>query len=94
MQYSTLPFTLVGSDEPYLIDVAALYTQAQTLIDQRKARGRRYPLALIVTVALLAKLAGQQLAHCASRSHFEFGQTALSSRVNCFLWASCNDACG
>lgn len=58
MQYSTLPFTLVGSDEPYLIDVGALYAQAQTLIDQRKARGLRYPLALIVTVAILAKLAG------------------------------------
>jgi len=58
MQYSTLPFTLVGSDHPYLIDVAALYAQAQTLIDRRKARGRRYPLALIVTVAILAKLAG------------------------------------
>jgi predicted transposase YbfD/YdcC len=58
MNYSTLPFTLVTSDEPYLLDVGALYAQAQTLIDQRKARGRQYPLALIVTVAVLAKLAG------------------------------------
>jgi predicted transposase YbfD/YdcC len=58
MQYSTLPFTLVGSDEPYLIDVSTLYTQAQTLVDRRKARGLRYPLALIVTIAVLAKLAG------------------------------------
>jgi predicted transposase YbfD/YdcC len=53
-----LPFTLVASDEPYLIDVGALYIQAQTLRDQRKARGRQYSLALIVTVAVLAKLAG------------------------------------
>jgi predicted transposase YbfD/YdcC len=58
MQYSTLPFTLVGSDQPYLIDVGALYLQAQTLTDHRQARGRQYPLALIVTVAVLAKLAG------------------------------------
>lgn len=58
MNYSTLPFTLVESDEPYLLDVGALYAQAATLIDQRKARGRQYPLALIVTVAVLAKLAG------------------------------------
>ena len=58
MQYSTLPFTLVGSDQPYLIDVGQLYTQAERLIDQRKARGRQYSLALIVTVAVLAKLAG------------------------------------
>jgi hypothetical protein len=58
MQYSTLPFTLVGSDEPYLIDVGSFYAQAHTLIDRRKARGLRYPLALIVTIAVLAKLAG------------------------------------
>jgi predicted transposase YbfD/YdcC len=58
MNYSTLPFTLVESDEPYLLDVGALYAQAQLLIDRRKARGRQYALALIVTVAVLAKLAG------------------------------------
>jgi predicted transposase YbfD/YdcC len=58
MQYSSLPFTLVGSDEPYVIDVGALYTAAETLVDRRKARGRQYSLALIVTVAVLAKLAG------------------------------------
>jgi predicted transposase YbfD/YdcC len=58
MQYSTLPFTLVGSDQPYLIDVGQLYTHAQTLLDRRKARGQRYSLALIVTIAVLAKLAG------------------------------------
>ena len=38
MNYSTLPCTLVESDEPYLLDVGALYAQAATLIDQRKAR--------------------------------------------------------
>ena len=58
MNYSTLPFTLVVPDEAYLLDVGALYSQAQTLSDQRKARGRQYPLALIITVAVLAKLAG------------------------------------
>jgi len=58
MQYSTLPFTLVTPDQPYLIDIDALYTQAHSLLDRRKARGRQYPLALIVTIAVLAKLAG------------------------------------
>ena len=58
MQYSTLPFTLVTPDQDYLIDVGAIYTQAQGLLDRRKARGRQYPLALIITVAVLAKLAG------------------------------------
>ena len=58
MNYSTLPFTLAASEQLYLLDVDALYSQAENLIDQRKARGRQYPLALIVTVAVLAKLAG------------------------------------
>lgn len=58
MQYSTLPFQLVLPDQPYLIDIGTLYTQAHSLLDRRKARGRQYPLALIVTVAVLAKLAG------------------------------------
>jgi len=50
----------VGSDEPYLIDGGARYAAAATLVDRRKARGRRYPLALIVTLAVLAKLAGSR----------------------------------
>ncbi|NCC32492.1 MAG: ISAs1 family transposase [Chloroflexia bacterium] len=58
MQYSTVPFTLVDSNEPCVIDVGALYAAVSTLTDRRKARGRRYPLALILTVAVLAKLAG------------------------------------
>jgi hypothetical protein len=49
---------LKGSDSPWVIDVGARYAAAATLVDHRKARGRRYPLALIVTVAVLAKLAG------------------------------------
>ncbi len=53
-----MPFTLVGSDEPCVLAVGALYTAAEPLVDRRKARGRHYPLALIVTVAVLATLAG------------------------------------
>jgi len=58
MQESSLPFTLVGSDEPCVLAVGALSTAAEPLVDRRKARGRHYPLALIVTVAVLAKLVG------------------------------------
>ena len=54
MQYSTLPCNLVTTGQSCLIDVAALYHEAQTLVDARKARGRRYELALIVTIAVLA----------------------------------------
>ncbi|WP_141508805.1 transposase family protein [Candidatus Chloroploca asiatica] len=58
MQDSTVPFTLVDSNEPCVIDVGALSAAVSTLTDRRKARGRRSPLALIMTVAVLAKLAG------------------------------------
>jgi predicted transposase YbfD/YdcC len=58
MQYSTIPFTLVDHDQPFLLDVDALYAHATSLTDGRKRRGVRYPLALLITVAVLAKLAG------------------------------------
>lgn len=53
-----MPFTLLTPEQPYLIDIGMLYSQAQSLLDRRNARGRCYPLALIITVAVLAKLAG------------------------------------
>ncbi len=58
MQYSVIPFSLVTGDDAYLIDVDSLYAAAATLTDGRKPQGRRYPLALFVTVAVLANLAG------------------------------------
>jgi predicted transposase YbfD/YdcC len=58
MQYSTIPFTLVDHDQAFILDVDALYAQAATLTDGRKPRGCRYSLALLLTVAVLAKLAG------------------------------------
>jgi hypothetical protein len=58
MNSRTLPFTLVESDEPSILNVDQLYRQAAPLIDRRTARGLRSPRALIVTVAVLAKRAG------------------------------------
>jgi predicted transposase YbfD/YdcC len=58
VQYSTIPFTLVAGDTPFVLDVDALYAQAAILTDGRDPRGTRYSLALLVTVAVLAKLAG------------------------------------
>jgi predicted transposase YbfD/YdcC len=58
MQYSTIPFTLVDHDQAFLLDVDALYAHATALTDGRKPRGVRYPLPLLITVAVLAKLAG------------------------------------
>jgi predicted transposase YbfD/YdcC len=58
--YSTiLPFSFALPTNALLLDVAALYQHLQSLTDQRDRRGLRYPLALILTIAVLAKLAGQ-----------------------------------
>jgi predicted transposase YbfD/YdcC len=45
-------------ETPVLLDIGALYRQFQTVPDARKRRGRRYPLAVLLTIAVLAKLAG------------------------------------
>src|SRR5690242_2614342 len=45
-------------DAPLTIDVAALYQQFQTIPDARNSRGKRYCLAVLLTIAVLSKLAG------------------------------------
>jgi len=59
MDRTTRAFDLVLPDEPIAIDLTTLYTQLHTLVDQRARRGVRYPLPLLLMIALLAKLAGQ-----------------------------------
>ena len=58
MQCTTIPFTLVRADESYILDVDQIFMEAAQLTDGRKPRGCRYSLALLITVAVLAKLAG------------------------------------
>jgi hypothetical protein len=48
----------VDHDQAFILDVDALYAQAATLTDGRKLCGCRYSLALLLIVAVLAKLAG------------------------------------
>jgi predicted transposase YbfD/YdcC len=59
MYATTLAFELLLPDEPVAIDLTYLYAQLQALPDQRARRGVRYPLPMLLIVALLAKLAGQ-----------------------------------
>jgi predicted transposase YbfD/YdcC len=47
-----------GYEQSVTIDISALYAQFARVPDQRKRRGTRYPLAVLLTVAVLAKLAG------------------------------------
>ena len=46
--------------DPLEIDVASLYAAFENVKDGRKDRGKRYPLALILTLLLLGKMAGEQ----------------------------------
>jgi predicted transposase YbfD/YdcC len=57
---STIPtLTLSLPRVPFLFSPASLYAHLGTLIDQRHPRGVRYPLAVLLTIATLAKLAEQ-----------------------------------
>ena len=42
-----------------LLDLEQLYQRLQTVPDRRKRRGRRCPLAALLMIGVLAKLAGQ-----------------------------------
>ena len=48
---------------PLSIDPRSLYHALEQVKDGRKARGKRYPLALIFTLLLLGKLAGETTLH-------------------------------
>jgi predicted transposase YbfD/YdcC len=49
---------LPTQDAPIELDLGAIYRQFQSLADARKRRGVRYPLAVLLTIAVLAKLCG------------------------------------
>ena len=59
----TFTVTPRGSDQAITIDLSALLTQLQTVPDQRKRRGVRYPLAVLFAIAVLAKLCGDSQVH-------------------------------
>jgi len=46
-------------EDGYILDLDSLYARFEALQDQRKAKGKRYPLAIILVVAVLAKLCGE-----------------------------------
>jgi len=58
MNATTLAFEALLPEEPIAIDLTQLYTRFHTLPDHRDRRGVRYPLPLLLTVAVLAKLTG------------------------------------
>ena len=59
MDYTTLPLPTAGTVEEEQLPVTSLYQALQELPDARRAQGKRYPLALVLSLVILAKLAGQ-----------------------------------
>jgi predicted transposase YbfD/YdcC len=63
MDSITFTVTPRGSDQTMTIDLSAVLAQLQTVPDQRKRRGVRYPLAVLLAIAVLAKLCGDSQVH-------------------------------
>jgi predicted transposase YbfD/YdcC len=59
MDYSTFGFEFDCDAEGVVIEVESLYARLERLTDKRHARGRRYPLALVLVAVILAKLGGE-----------------------------------
>ena len=56
-------WTLALPETGFVFELGSLYDRFEQLTDQRQARGKRYPLALLLTLLLLAKLAGEDQPH-------------------------------
>jgi predicted transposase YbfD/YdcC len=56
---TTISERLFLPNQALLFDLEQLYRCLQTVPDRRKRRGRRYPLATLLMIGVLAKLAGQ-----------------------------------
>src|SRR2546430_12654344 len=59
MKDTTISASLRLPKEALLFDLDALYACLQTIPDHRHRRGVRYPLASLLMIGVLAKLAGQ-----------------------------------
>ncbi len=55
--------TPIGHDRTLTINLTDLLTCLQAVPDHRKRRGIRYPLAVLLAIAVLAKLSGQSQVH-------------------------------
>lgn len=59
----TFTVTPRGTDQALTINLTELLIQFQSVPDLRKPRGVRYPLAVLLTIAVLAKLCGDSQVH-------------------------------
>src|SRR5215510_9245672 len=59
----TFTVTPFGQDRSLTLNLTELLEHLQAVPDQRKRRGVRYPLAVLLAIAVLAKLCGQSQVH-------------------------------
>jgi len=59
MEFTTFLTTVALPDAPPAVDPASLFALLAQLPDPRKRRSRRYSLAVVLTLMILAKLAGE-----------------------------------
>lgn len=78
MKDTTLSACLSLPNQALLFDLDALYACLQTVSDRRRRQGLRYPLATLLMIGVLAKLAGQNssraMAHWAKLRQHELSQ--------------------
>ena len=60
MDYTTLTLQTRSGPSPETFPIVSLYSTLQGLADPRRAQGKRYELAVILCLLVLAKLAGQK----------------------------------
>lgn len=58
MDYSIGALCLEGGADGFVLSVNSLYARCLRLTDRRKAKGKRYPLAVVLVAMVVAKLAG------------------------------------
>jgi predicted transposase YbfD/YdcC len=58
MDYSIGALTLEGGADGFVLSLNSLYAHCLRLTDRRKAKGKRYPLAVVLVAMIVAKLAG------------------------------------
>ncbi len=59
MNYTTIPFEIELPEQGVVFDLNEFYALLASLSDKRGRRGKRYQLAVVLAIAVLAKLAGQ-----------------------------------
>jgi predicted transposase YbfD/YdcC len=59
MNYNTICLGVAAPKDGCVFDVGSLYAAFERLVDRRHARGKRYRLAFVLVMVMLAKLSGE-----------------------------------